>query len=281
MSSHIPLLKEIGAPLRVHNILLAADVADPLLVQFFGKSAMEFAHLVAVKFQAIPGNEVSAEEFHALQNYWKFMQRKGFTVLQTAASVKIPADEYKTLTTVEVRDNLVPPPVPEPTSSSSGEALAVLPPARKLSAALAIKVKAGDLRNQATSVSKAEFLRDRDHARKRRWTERFIKIGQRAHAALQKRGSLCATIQEVLSVAVSEDDAQSLLYEGLGKGSWRTIRQYTAFWLNLEAWFSSTDAFDPPPPVNKEKKRFNKSPRSPICLIRDHVPSSTGHPAPC
>ena len=50
--------------------------------------------------------------------------------------------------------------------------------------------------------------------------------------------------------------------------------------LNADTLFS-TSAFDPPPPVNKEKKRFNKSPRSPICLIRDHVPSSTGHPAPC
>ena len=238
MSSHLSLLREIGAPPRLHNILLAADVADPLLVQFYGTSAMEFAHLVAEKFQATPPNKVSAEEFQALQRYWIFMQRKGFAVLQSTSKVKIPSAEFETLTSNEAKYGLAPPPVPEETSSSSGQALAVLPPARRLGMALAIKMKANDLKNQATSVSKAEFLRDKDQARKRRWTERFIKIGQRAHAALQKRGSVCTTIQEVLSVALSDDDAQSLLFEGLGRGSWRTIRQYTGFWLNLEAWFN-------------------------------------------
>ena len=74
MSSHIALLKEIRASPRLNQILFTADVADPLMVQFYGTSAMEFAHLVAEQFHAIPQNKVSVGEFQDLQRYGMFMQ---------------------------------------------------------------------------------------------------------------------------------------------------------------------------------------------------------------
>ena len=258
------LLARVDHSPRVREILAKAKMKSALILYLTGKDPQHFTERIKTFYEMNEKQDliIADQDRSALETIWETSRDEFDLITDLSASSQIAPDgENLTRTLEEDRKS----------DRHHRSKLSLLEdPLEEIPRNIRAKIAHDNITAKLAKRPTTGILKNLEQRRKKTWTDRMIKLALRADEALKARGMRSEIVQEAESVSRGDEELMlNLLSEGLGRGSWRTIKQSYSSWQRLEGWMkvngtpfpanTSISSKDPPLKVNPED--FNEFPK--------------------
>jgi len=229
--SMIVLLARVEASPRVRDILAKANMKPALFLKLTGTNPQHFAERIKIFYELSEKETLtlSDEDRKSLENVWE-VARDDFDLIKemSASSHIAPDGEHLTRTVEENRKS---------DRSHLPKLSRVEDLKDEISRSVRAKITHEDITAKLAKRPTKGILKNLEQKLKKTWTDRMVKLALRADESLKAHGLRSEIVQEAEALARGNEEVMlDFLSDGLGRGSWRTIKQSYSAWLRLEGW---------------------------------------------